>query len=50
MVGQQPEARARMQNHCAAIKVLRSDCGNEFPGDAFDEHLAAAGAIRRRTV
>ena len=47
---QQFEAWARTQNHCAAIKVLRSDRGGEYLSDAFDKHLASAGTARRLTV
>jgi hypothetical protein len=37
------EAWARTQNHCTAIKVLRSGHGGEYLSKAFDEHLAATG-------
>ena len=44
------EAWARTQNHCSAIKVLRSDRGGEYLSNEFDKHLAAAGTARRLTV
>ena len=44
------EAWALAQQHCQAIKVLRSDRGGEYLSDAFDKHLAAAGTARRLTV
>jgi transposase InsO family protein len=44
------EAWARTQNHCCAIKVLRSDRGGEYLSKEFDQHLAAAGTARRLTV
>jgi transposase InsO family protein len=44
------EAWAWTQNHCRAIKVLRSDRGGEYLSAAFDKHLAAAGTARRLTI
>ena len=44
------EAWALAQQHCRAIKVLRSDRGGEYLSTAFDDHLAAAGTARRLTV
>ena len=44
------EAWALAQQHCAAIKVLRSDRGGEYLSDAVDRHLQAAGTTRRLTV
>ncbi len=44
------EAWALTQQHCAAIKVLRSDCSSEYLSDAFDQHLKSAGTARRLTV
>ncbi len=38
------------QQHCAAIKVLRSDCSGKYLSDAFDQHLKLAGTARRLTV
>jgi hypothetical protein len=37
------EAWAVTQQHCTAIKVLRSDCSGEYLSRDFDRHLAAAG-------
>jgi len=39
-----------MQQHCAAIKVLRSDCGGKYLSDTFDQHLKLAGTARHLTV
>src|SRR6266702_2850332 len=44
------EAWALAQQHCAAIKVLRSDRGGEYLSEAFDRHLQSAGTVRRLTV
>jgi transposase InsO family protein len=44
------EAWAVTQQHCTAIKVLRSDRGGEYLSGDFDRHLAAAGTSRRLTV
>jgi transposase InsO family protein len=44
------EAWACTQNHCRAIKVLRSDRGGEYLSKEFDQHLATAGTARRLTV
>ena len=43
------EAWVLTQQHCKAIKVLRSDRGGEYLSGAFDKHLAAAGTTRRLT-
>ncbi len=44
------EAWVLMQQHCAAIKVLRLDHGGEYLSDAFDQHLKSAGTARCLTV
>src|SRR5712691_7622239 len=46
------EAWALARGHCTAVKVLRSDRGGEYLGDAFNAHLAqlAAGTARKLTV
>jgi len=44
------EVWALTQQHCAAIKVLRSDRGGEYLSEAFDQHLKSAGTARRLTV
>src|SRR6266702_2612522 len=44
------EAWAKTQNHCGAIKVLRSNHGGKYLSEGFDKHLAAAGTARRLTV
>ena len=44
------EAWSRTQNHCAAIKVVRSDGGGEYLSQKFDQRLANAGTARRLTV
>ncbi len=44
------EAWALTQQHCAAIKVLRSDRSGEYLSDAFDQHLKSAGTARHLTV
>jgi len=36
--------------HSTKIKVLRSDHGGEYLSKEFDEHLAAAGMVRRLTM
>ena len=41
------EAWALTQEHHNGIKVLRSDCGSEYLSAAFNEHLAAAGTVRK---
>ena len=35
------------QQHCTAIKVVRSDRGGEYLSGAFDEHLAKSGMARK---
>jgi hypothetical protein len=44
------EVWARTQNHCHAIKVLRSDHGGEYLSGAFDDYLASAGTAHRLTA
>jgi transposase InsO family protein len=44
------EAWAITQEHCKAIRVLRSDRRGEYLSGAFDQHLAAAGTVQRLTV
>jgi transposase InsO family protein len=44
------EVWAITQGHCKAIKVLRSDRGSEYLGDAFNAHLEAAGTARKLTL
>ena len=44
------EAWATMQQHCKAIKVLRSDRGGEYFSAAFDQHLAKAGTVQKLTM
>jgi transposase InsO family protein len=44
------EAWALAQQHCKAIKVLRSDRGGEYLSKAFDQHLAAASTTQKLTV
>jgi transposase InsO family protein len=44
------EAWALTQQHCKAIKVLRSDRRGEYLSGAFDNHLAAAGTARKLTM
>jgi len=44
------EAWATTQQHCTAIKALRSDRGGEYLRKAFDKHLAQAGTARRLTT
>ncbi len=44
------EAWALAQQHCKAIKVLRSDRGGEYLSKAFDQHLAAAGTVWKLTM
>jgi transposase InsO family protein len=44
------EAWALAQQHCKAIKVLRSDRGREYLSKVFDQHLAAAGTARKLTT
>ncbi len=40
------EAWVKMQNHCGAIKVLRSNRGGKYLSEGFDKHLAATGTAR----
>ena len=44
------EAWAIAQQHCTGIKMLHSDRRGEYLSKAFDEHLAAAGMVRRLTT
>jgi len=44
------EAWACIQNLCAAIKVLHSDCGSEYLSATFDKHLIDAGTAHQLTV
>ncbi len=44
------EAWALTQQHCATIKVLRSDCGSEYLSDAFNQHLKLASTARCLTM
>ena len=44
------EAWALAQQHCKAIKVLRSDQGGEYLSKAFDQHLAAVRTARKLTT
>src|SRR5260370_11738859 len=44
------EAWATMQQHCRAIKVLRSDQGGEYLSKDFDQHLAKSGTARKLTT
>jgi transposase InsO family protein len=44
------EAWALAQQHCKAIKVLRSDRGGEYLSKVFDQHLAAAGTMQKLTT
>jgi hypothetical protein len=44
------KAWAVTQHHCHAIKVLRSDRGGEYLSQAFNQHLASAGTVRRLTT
>ena len=44
------EVWALVQQHCMAIKVLRSDRRGKYLSDAFDRHLTMAGTVRRLTV
>ena len=39
------EAWALTQQHCKAIKVLRSNCRGKYLSRAFTKHLAAAGMV-----
>ena len=41
------EAWALTQEHHNGIKVLRSDCGSKYLSATFNEHLAAAGTVRK---
>ena len=44
------EAWALTQGHCKAIKVLCSDCGDEYLSNVFNTHLVAAGTAHKLTV
>src|SRR5260370_21878230 len=44
------KAWATMQQHCRAIKVLRSDQGGEYLSKDFDQHLAKSGTARILTT
>src|SRR5258707_4297286 len=44
------EAWATTQQHCRAIKVLRSDRGGEYLSKDFDQHLAKSGTARKLTA
>jgi len=44
------EAWATTQQHCTAIKALRSDRGGEYLSEAFNKHLAKAGTARKLTT
>jgi len=44
------EAWALTQQHCATIKVLRSDRGGKYLSDAFNQHLKSASMARRLTM
>jgi transposase InsO family protein len=44
------EAWAIAQQHCKAIKVLRSDRGSEYLSSTFDQHLAKADTARKLTT
>jgi hypothetical protein len=44
------ESWALTQQHCKAIKTMRSDCRGEYLSKAFNRHLAAAGTTHRLTV
>jgi transposase InsO family protein len=44
------EAWAITQQHCTAIKVLRSDRSGEYLSGAFDQHLAKSGTARKLTT
>ena len=44
------EAWALTQQHCAANKILHSDCGGKYLSEAFDQHLKSAGTAWQLTV
>ena len=44
------EAWATTQHHCTTIKVLQSDWGGEYLSEAFNQHLAQAGTVRKLTT